>query len=42
MLVAADLERLPRFGLEEINIGSVVDCQQKLDAIAGQLASEIE
>ena len=40
--VAADMERLPKFGPEELNVGAVVLRQQKLDAIIETLSTEIE
>ena len=42
LFVAADLERLPKFGPEELNVGAVVDRQLKLDNVIGKLSIEIE
>jgi hypothetical protein len=40
--IAADLERLPKFSPQELNMGAVVQRQQKLDATIGTLSTEVE
>ena len=40
--VAADFDRLPKFGPEELNFGAIVDRHQQLDAAVGKLSAEVE
>lgn len=40
--VAAELDRLPKFGPEELNVCAVVDRQQKSDAVVSRLSNEVE
>jgi hypothetical protein len=42
LFLASDLERLPKYGPEEINICTVVDNQQKLSCNVDKLAAEVE
>jgi hypothetical protein len=41
-IVASDLNRLPRYDPEELNPGSLIERQQKLDISIGKLSTEIE
>ena len=38
---AVVLERLPKYGSEELNIGSIIDRHQKLDITVGNLSREL-
>jgi hypothetical protein len=42
LFAAVDVDKIPKFGPEELNVGYVVDRQVKMDAIVDKLSAEVQ